>query len=441
MEFLNPGEKVKNIRKLLGLKQEKLEEIGVSRNFISMVEHEKRKLNKKTAAKVLGVFQNQAKELDINLDIDVKYLLTTAAEEATSYCREKLNLELSMDEIEQLIDLCNKYKIVADILPNLYMKKADILFDKTIYNEAFVEYYNALEIFKDNKDKDNKALVFNKLGKCKLNTLDFTESLAYFIRSYDLSSECNNLIIKKHTLFNLAIIYGRIDKLEEAHAYINDYISLCDSSNDLYDIIQAEVLRAVYYAREGKFNKSIDTYLEILVKETQIKDATLALIYNNLGSDYLEINDLENSIECFNRAQHLRETRDASKLCRTLIDKSKVFIKNKLSIEAIKLLNEGLDMAIIYSDLEYIISGFNLLEEIYTSLHDDNALNLLYTKVLYILKGKASNQYLANVYTKICLNSLIHDSKNEKSPEFKNKLIDLSIFLNKSLNFTKNDFQ
>jgi len=441
VEFLNPGEKVKNIRKLLGLKQEKLEEIGVSRNFISMVEHDKRKLNKRTAAKVLSVFQNQAKELDIDLDIDVKYLLTSASDEATSYCREKLNSDFTMDEIEQLIELCNKYKIVEDILPNLFMKKADILFDKTIYNEAFVEYYNALEIYKDKKDIENKALVFNKLGKCKLNTLDFTESLAYFIRSNNLSSECNNLTIKQHSLFNLAIIYGRIDKLEEAHTYINNFISICDSKNDLYEIIQAEVLRAVYYAREGKYEKSIETYLKILVKETQIKDATLALIYNNLGSDYLEFNDLENSMECFNRAQHLRETRDTSKLCRTLIDKSKVFIKNKLTNEAIKLLNEGLDMAIIYSDLEYLISGFNLLEEIYSSLQDDNALNLLYNKVLYILKNKANNQYLANVYAKICLNSLIHDSKNENNPEFRNKLIDLSVFLNKSLNFSKNDFQ
>jgi HTH-type transcriptional regulator, quorum sensing regulator NprR len=440
LEFLNPGEKVKNIRKLLGLKQERLEEIGVSRNFISMVEHDKRKLNKRTAGKVLDIFQGKAKELDIDLNIDVKYLLTTAAEEATVFCREKINLELSMEEIASLIDLCNKYRIVKDILPSLYMKKANLLFGRTIYDEAFVHYYNAFEIYNDNGDLTNKAFVFNKLGKCKLMTLDLSESLAYFIRAYNLSIECGNVTIKKYSLYNLALVYGRLDKLEEAQTYIDNYISLCDSKSDFYEVVDAEVLQAFYFAKEGKYEESIETYLKILTKETKIKDTSLALIYNNLGVDYFEINNLENSIEYFNKAQHLRETRDISKLCRTLIDKSKVYIKNKLTNEAIRLLNEGLDMAIIYSDLEYIITSYNLLEEIYTSLHDKNSLNLLYKKILFILKNKANNQHMVNIYTTICVKSLIHDCDKQDNEEYKNKLMDLNVFLNKFLSLTKNHF-
>lgn len=438
LEFLNPGEKVKNIRKLLGLKQEKLEEIGVSRNFISMVEHDKRKLNKRTAKKVLDIFKQKAKELNLDLSIDVKYLLTSATEEAMVYCREKLNIELSMEEIENLIDLCNKYKIVEDILPILYIRKANLLFEKTIFDEAFVQYYNAFEIYNSNNDIANKAFVFNKLGKCKLMTLDLTESLAYFIRSYNLSLDSDNITIKKYSLYNLALVYGRLDKLEEAQKNIDSYILLCDSKNDFYEAMDAEILRAIYFSREGKYEKSIETYLKILTKESQIKDASLALIYNNLGINYFEISNLESSIECFNKAQHLRETSDISKLCRTLIDKSKVYMKNKVTNEAVKLLNEALDMSIIYSDVEYIINSFNLLEEIYTSLHDKNSLSLLYNKILFILKNKANNQQMVNIYTKISVRALIHNCTKEDE-EYKTNLMNLNILLNKN-NFSKKCF-
>lgn len=441
MEFLNSGEKVKNIRKLLGLKQEKLEEIGVSRNFISMVEHDKRKLNKKTAKKVLEIFQEKAKELNMDLNINVRYLLTNAAEEATEFCREKLDTQLSMEEVENLIDLCNKYKIVEDILPTLYINKANLLFERTVYDDAFVEYYNALEIYNDNSDLTNKAYVLNKLGKCKLMTLDLTESLAYFIRSYDLSIESENVDIKKYSLYNLALVYGKLNKLKEAQAYIDEYILLCDSKGDFYDVLDAEVLRAFYLSRTGKYEKSIEIYLKILAKETQIKDTSLASIYNNLGADYFAINNLESSIEYFDKAHHLRETRDTSKLCRTLIDKSKVYIKNKLTNEALRLLNEGLDMAIIYSDIEYIIYGYNLLEEIYTSLNDKNNLNLLYNKMLFILNNKANNQHIVNIYAKVCVKSLIHSYGTEDNEEYKNKLMNLDILLNKSVNSSKNYFK
>lgn len=439
LEFLNPGEKVKNLRKLLGLKQEKLEEIGVSRNFISMVEHDKRKLNKRTALKVLDIFKQKAKELDLEINIDVKYLLTSAAEEASAYCREKLSLELSMEEIENLIDLCNKYKIVADILPNLYIKKANLLFEKTIYDEAFFHYYSAYEIYNNNLDLENKAYIFNKLGKCKLMTLDLKESQAYFIRSYNLSIECHNLTIKKYSLYNLALVYGRLNKLEEAIKHIDDYILLCDSKSDFYDVLNAEILRAIYFSKEGKYEKAIETYLKILTKEAQIKETLLALIYNNLGTDYFETNNLESSIECFNKAQHLREIKDMSKLCRTLIDKSKVYIKNKLTNEALKLLNEGLDMAIIYSDVEYIINSYNLLEEIYTSLQDKNSLDLLYNKILFILKNKAINEQMINIYAKVCVKALIHNY-TKKDEDYKNNLMDLNILLNKNVNLSKNYF-
>ena len=413
MEFLTTGEKIKNLRKILGIKQEELTSIGVSRNFISMIENDKRKLNLKTAQLLIEIFKSKSSEVEIDLDIDENYLLKSPREEAREYCNKKITDSLSIEEIDNLIDISSQYNLL-DILSTLYVSKGNMVYKNSKYSEAFAHYYDALDIYNSINKLEDKAFIYNKLGKCRLQMLEYFESLSFFRKAYNLSLIVSCKVVERNSLYNMALVYKRLNKIDDALKCLNKYIDICDYSIDFFDIIDAKILEANCYFSEKKYDMSIQIYKEILNKENQLKDPILGNIYNNLGLAYLEVNDLENSLFYFNKSQKIRRISDKSKLHRTLIDKSNVFIRNKITNEASNLLRKGFDMSVIYNDLEYIILSFNMLERIYIDLSDNERLILLYEEMLRIISSDKNTQSSILIYTKISNKlALIHIENND----------------------------
>ncbi|MBZ9634474.1 helix-turn-helix transcriptional regulator [Clostridium sp. FP1] len=429
MEFLTIGEKIKNLRKILGIRQEELTSIGVSRNFISMVENNKRKLSLKTAELLIEIFKSKSKEIGTNLDIDEKYLLKSPQEEAIEYCNEKINDILLIDEIDKLIDICSRYSLL-DILSTLYVKKGNILYSHGKCGEAFTYYYDALIFYNSINSIEVKAFIYNKLGKCRLQMLEYFESLSFFTKAYNLSVIGNYKLVERNSLYNMALVYKKLNKIDDALEHINKYIDICDYDIDFFDIIDARVLEANCYFSKNQYNKSIQIYKETLNKKDQLKYPMLGNIYNNLALAYLEVNDCENSLLYFDKSQELREASDKSNLHRTLIDKSNVFIKNKIVNEATNLLTKGFHMSVAYKDLEYTISSFNMLEKIYIDLCDNKRLIYLYEEMLDILSSRENIQSILLIYIKISNKLALINIENNDMEKCKNRLKTLNKLIN-----------
>ncbi|MBZ9686671.1 helix-turn-helix domain-containing protein [Clostridium estertheticum] len=429
MEFLTIGEKIKNLRKILGIRQEELTTIGVSRNFISMVENNKRKLSLKTSELLIKTFKLKSKEIGMNLDIDKKYLLKSPQDEAMEYCIEKINDDLLIEEIDSLIDICNRYNLF-DILSTLYVKKGNILYSSSKYSEAFTHYYDALVIYNSINSLEDKAFIYNKLGRCRLQTLEYFESMSFFTKAYNLSLIGNYKLVKKNSLYNISLVYKKLNKIDDALEHINKYINICDYDIDFFDIIDARILEANCYSSKNEYNITIQIYKEILNKKNQLKNSMLGNIYNNLALAYLEVNDCENSLFYFNKSQELREVSDKSKLHRTLIYKANVFIRNKIFNEATNLLTKGFDMSVVYKDLEYTILSFNMLEKIYIDLCDNKRLINLYEEMLEILGSRENIQSLLLIYTKISNKLALINIENNDIEKCKNRLQTLNKQIN-----------
>ena len=429
MEFLTTGEKIKNLRKILGIRQEELTSIGVSRNFISMVENDKRKLSLKTAQLLIKIFKSKSNEVEIDLDIDEKYLLKSPDDEAREYCIKKINDVLSIEEIDNLIDVSIRYNLL-DILSTLYVHKGNIIYSNNGYGEAFTNYYNALDIYNSINSLKDKAFIYNKLGKCRLQMLEYFESLSFFTKAHKLSLIGNHKLIEKNALYNMALVYKRLNKIDDALRYINEYIDMCDYNADFFDIIDAKTLEANCYFIKGQYNVSIQSYKEILNKEDKLKYSLVGNVYNNLGLAYLEVNDLENSLLYFNKSQKLRKLNDKSNVHRTLIDKSNVFIRNRLINEATNLLRKGFDMSVIYNDLEYILLSFNMLESIYIDLSDNERVTSLYEEMLQIVSGEKNTKPSLLIYTKISNKLALIDIENNDIEKCKSRLTTLNNQLN-----------
>ena len=103
MIFLTVGEKLRKLRHELNIEQDALTQIGVSRNFISMIENNKRELTTARAIQLTELLRSIAKDKGIDLDISNEYLLSEPSKEAEKHCN------LALENLKSLSDANDIY--------------------------------------------------------------------------------------------------------------------------------------------------------------------------------------------------------------------------------------------------------------------------------------------------------------------------------------------
>lgn len=385
MDFLSPGKRLKALRQQLNIKQVELEEIGVSRNYISMVESDKRNLTGVTLANYLKFMQNKADELETNINLDVNYLLLPEKEEARNYCNMKLDSTLSHKNLEEVIKIGEKYKL-EDILLKSYLLKGNLLYDENSYNTAFVYYYKILEIHNDNKDNSNKSFAYIKLSKCKIMTLSYEEALTYLFKAYSYCKEFNDDTNFRNCLYNIALVYKKLGEYDNALIYIDELLNLCNANHNFDLYISTIILKCNCYLKKKDYHLALTIYFNILNNFSENIGVHLGLIYNNIGCIYCEINEIDKSIDYFNRSISFRKVHDIKNLNSSIIDMSLVYVKENSYDKAIELLYEGIALSEKYSNIEFLIRGYSILEDIYIKLNDKNKLEEIYLVLVEILK-------------------------------------------------------
>lgn len=408
MDFLSPGKRLKALRQQLNIKQVELEEIGVSRNYISMVESDKRNLTGVTLANYLKFMQKRADELETNINLDVNYLLLPEKEEARNYCNMKLDSVLSHKNLDEVIKIGEKYKL-EDILLKSYLLKGNLLYDENSYNTAFVYYYKILEIHNDNKDNSNKSFAYIKLSKCKIMTLSYEEALTYLFKAYSYCKEFNDDTNLRNCLYNIALAYKKSSEYDNALIYIDELLNICDCDANKNLYIISIILKCNCYLNKKDYSLALTIYFDVLNNFSENIGVYLGMIYNNIGLIYCELNEIDKSIDYFNRSISFRKVHDIKELNRSIIDMSSVYAKENSYDKAVELLYEGIALSEKYSDSEFLIRGYSILEDIYIKLNDKNKLEEIYLKLIEIFKDSDLVKALG-IYIKL---SLLYMEMNE----------------------------
>jgi len=384
LNFLSPGQKIKGIRNKLNINQVELEQIGVSRNFISMVENDKRSLSGDTLEKLIEFFNAKSLLEGIELNLNKEDLLLSEEDEAKNYCLKQLETNLTVDEISDVIYISEKYKLI-DVLSKAYTQKGNHLYNTNKYTSAFIFYNKALEIYISTQNDLLKPFIYNKLGKCKTMELSYKEALSYFFKCLFYSKEISDITSTQNCLYNLALVYKKVGDYDNSLIYINEYISVCNTTNNFNDYIEGIILKSNCYLAKKEYEVALKIYNELTDKYNNKLGNLLGYIYNNYGLIYLNLNDYKQSLEYFDNAIKFKELNDIQSLSHTFIDKSKVYITQGLKNEAILLIEKGIDLAKKYSDKEYVLSGYLLLEDLYVSLSNTEKLKGIYLDLINYL--------------------------------------------------------
>ena len=402
IKFLTVGEKMKNIRKKLGMKQYDLEEIGITRSYISMIEANKRKTNKETMKKMIELFKQKALELNIELNINEEKLLETSEEQAVKFCLEKLNDNEEVLNVEEIIEVAKLYQL-NEILAKTYIIKANILYDDRDYGLAFNYYYNTLDMYNKLKIRHKNSYLYNKLGKCKFSLMDYSEALIYFKKAYDYSILEDNEATLKHSYYNIALSYKKISEFDLALEYTNKYLELCDMNINFTEYVYAIILKSNCYIEKKETKLAIELYEKIIDKFSDKENYLIGFVFNNLGTVYLDLEESDKTLCYFNKAEKIRKLVDKPHLAHTLIDKSNIFLKKQQYTEMIPLLLKGIESAKKYKDTEYVLKGYYNLEKIYKENKEIEKLKEIYIDLLDYLENVENKEEKFNVYIKLSL--------------------------------------
>jgi tetratricopeptide (TPR) repeat protein len=414
MCFQTPGEKLKEIRRKLNIRQEGLEVIGVTRNFISMVESNKRKMSQDMARGAYEILEKRALELGEAIDLDCNYLALSPKEAAERYCIQMLEEIKGPQETEEIINLAAAYSLFEQ-QAKAYTTKANMLYDKRQYKEAIINYYNALDLYTRLKSDDNRAFLYNKMGKCKSDLLDYEEALNYFEKSYYYSIKYDCKEIRENTIFDIALTNYRMNKLDIALDYIERYISLLDIDEQIERLVDANILKTNCYIGKQEYDTAIAIYDNLIPRFQDATHKQLGLVYHNLALIYYETDLTNKALEYANRSIVIKEVASVDSLSATLILKSKIFFKLNMIDQAVMAANNALELAKQYGNNKIIIDSYHLLEIIYEDMKDLNKLQGIYLGLINDFNSLDKREESLKTYIKL---SMINHEKDMELSKF-----------------------
>lgn len=401
MEFLTSGEKIKRLRKQLGLTQDDLQDENVTRGLISMIETGRRELTYSVAIKTADKFNKKATELGFILNVDANYLVRSPKEDAELYCFSHLkNEEIVNQTLETITKIADEFGL-TEVKAKINFKLGEIKENNKDFDDACTSYEKAVQLYKDIKKDNELALIYLRLGSCKQKSLKYDSSIVYYNQSQYYAFAFHNKEIQGRALYNLANAYKKTNQIALALETIDKYLEISDEAAPYY--IYGYGIKATCYEMNQNYNSAIEIYKEMINKISNTNDNILGYFYNNLGLNYCHKNNFSESLKYFEMAKEFRSKFDKANLGVTLIEKSSVFLKQNLYDEAIKTIDDGLNLALEYNDIEYLIKGYYILRDIYDNLNKAVELEDTYKKLAELLKINKNKLELKTIYDNMAL--------------------------------------
>ncbi len=216
LNLLSPGQRLKELRRMMKLRQEEIAGDKFSKNYISMFENNKRSINAINATYLANKINEHAKSKGYDIYIQPSYLLKSELDLAKDKCEKWLlevetNLEISdaryMMNLYKTIYIASKYGLTSHRAKALYLKGVYALNNER-YQCAMTQLLGALVYYARENDFSYVSDIYEKIGIILYNNKEPQQALVYFNLSYEISRSNK--------------VYNR-QKLEE----LNYFIALC----------------------------------------------------------------------------------------------------------------------------------------------------------------------------------------------------------------------
>ncbi len=315
-------------------------------------------------------------------------------------CIEAISNEITIEEAQGINKSLEKYPGSYGAY-KLYKYIGDKLLNDQSFEEAFVHYVIAMDIVNEMNLKEEKNVLFNNMGVCKLNLLQYDEAIYYFNCVLILSNTIKNFDMYTKSMYNMALSYLSIFKEDEALGIINKCYEKVDKIKDRQLYIKLKILEANCYDEKRDMVRCLNIYEKLLEEEKHMSSLLLGNIYNNMALIKLYQKEYEVSRELFDKAYEVRRHGEGNCISHTIIDSASLYYELRDLDEFFSRIERGIILCREENDYEYLITALLKLEKVYKKLRASEKLREIYLEILSISEKNALRKNIMYALNKL----------------------------------------
>lgn len=433
------GEKVKRLRRLMGLNQEDLTNGKITRNLISYIENRKSRLTPETAGIIAEAMNNSGRNKGIL--VTTEFLLedeVSQAERILGDIIEAMKSSMTKGDIIFAEELRRAEEILEEWdIPHrkikIYELAGDWYFKKGQYHKSYLYNMRIFESLTPESDAYSRSEVIIRLARCAYWQENYQESIMlnnYAVGMIRDSSNEQYFNIYKRALFNKALAYRRLDEYDLCLAELVKLELKVDrlSLNERADI---SIVKAACYLHKKELAIAMEIYQELLrgpMEEYSID--RILNIYNNTSVIYIEMQEHEKALEylylCYEKITDQFEIRGLEVTSKNiLLDIAKTYIELDKYAVAEKHLLMLKKSSIKEHNLLVLVKTYGFLCRVYCKADNEEALINTVNEVVELLNSNKLSDG-----EKACIERLFFETSYyfaEKSPVYSKRLLKLGL--------------
>lgn len=292
--ILTPGEKIKNIRSKFSIRQEDITGGDITRNLISIIEHNRANLTETVAKILVENINKKCKEKNIDFSVTEEYLLEDVVSQAKKIADEYIgyidqleskDINLNEEKLNE-IELFLKTYDTEEKRVQIYRAVAKKFLDIKMYNKSF-DYY--LKAYESSTNDNGTTNILIKLGLCCAYLSQYDKAISYYKLLLELNKDIQPTYLAK---YNIALCYKKLGKYKEALVCVEEIKANFKNVKPTH-IAESEVdeLMGICLYKLNSYNKAIKIYKGLL-KDVQSLEQELLLL-NDLADVYRETKDYD----------------------------------------------------------------------------------------------------------------------------------------------------
>jgi HTH-type transcriptional regulator, quorum sensing regulator NprR len=318
-QILTPGQKIKEIRNRLGLKQSDIVGGEITRNLISIIENDKANLTPNVAEIIVTNINKICKSKGISFTLDIEYLLENVDTQINIITDKFISYLTGMKDIDRA-ELISKIKQI----------------------DNFFLLYRLPE---------KESIIYSKLGQIFGNRKEYIKSYAYYLKALENSNISFNSYDTMKLFSDIAYICIRLNRFSEALEYINTVLQHSSNITDrLYFLLHFNA--ALAYKKQSLFDSALDAILNIEKSKVELNLEDQFDLYTMKANCMKEKKFYKAALELHNKLFLLVDKDDLEKRLIVLCNMLEVYsvLNDKKNI--IKLIATCNDMLGSYDELK-----------------------------------------------------------------------------------------
>jgi len=238
------------------------------------------------------------------------------------------------------------------------------------YDDALVQYYNALQYFRKIGHTKGMAKTLREIGLCHYDSYNYRYALDYYMNELPYRLKLNNPRLDAETYNNIGLALYRLNSYDSAIIYFERSIALKESLNLYVELMNSYISIGTCYHKQKNYEAADKFYKQSLQLAKEHNNPYFeSLSISDIGVIYYAQGNIEKAENYFRKAISYKEFfTDKSKLIQTYRNLGELYFERKDYTMAIEYYQMGVNLNPEETDKIALIEAYEELISHYEKL-------------------------------------------------------------------------